>query len=211
MGHWGAPWGEFWGGDSIDHEAEALARIIEQYKQSPNLKSIISEHGKRWSQIDYVIQEIEDAFILESAEGVQLDVIGRILDLPRGLDTDERYRLRLTTRAQHILPEGRNRIPTITRIVRILTGDDGREIRWYESYPCGYALEIADLTAQEISDLSDFLPLTRPIVYQAWLVITAADGFVYEDSSGSTTVTGNGYGNTLDPAMGGGYANLLEL
>lgn len=211
MGTWGSSWGTFWGSGSPDYEADAFDRLMEQYKQSPNVKALLSMVADRWEHIAHVAGLVEAAFSLEAAEGVQLDVIGRIIDLSRGLDTDTRYRLLLEVRAQQILPAGRNRIPTILRIIRILTGNDDRDITHHESPPMGYYDEVDDLTADELADLMRFLPLTRPTCYQASLVLSSVDGFVYDDSTGSIAPQGQGYGNSLDATMGGGYAGVQEI
>lgn len=211
MGGRGSFWGTSWGGSPPDYEAAALARIMEQYKQSTTLKTILTIHADRWEKVAWVAEAVGVGFGLNDSIGAQQDVIGRILDLARGLDTDERYRILLTTRAQHIIPAGRNRIPVILTIIRLLTGDDDRDINWIESYPMGYIIEIDDLTAQEKSDLLDFLPLTRPTCYQAWLVDAALDGFVYDTTTGSVTPEGKGYSSSVDNTLGGPYASVQEI
>ena len=211
MATWGHPWGHLWGLSAPDYQAEALARVTEYYKVATNLKALIAADAARWEHIAHVAELVGGAFSLESAEGVQLDVAGRVLNLPRGTDTDARYRLRLQTRALHVLPEGRNRLATIIAIVRKLT-DENRQIAYLESYPRGFVIEVDNLTAEEEQDLLDFLPLTRPATYNALLVSTDdVFGFVYEDDTGGATVTGLGYGDSTDAATGGTYADATEI
>ncbi len=81
-----------------DHEVAALERLLEQYKQSDNLKGILNSFNKQ-------IQEIEDAMFglfgkldIMTISGDQLDRIGDIVGQTRLGTNDETYRLLIYAR-----------------------------------------------------------------------------------------------------------------
>lgn len=209
----GNKWGKGaqWGSGSIDYEDAATGRLLEQFKGSPNLNEIVAIFARRMDHAAYIFRAIEAAFILDSAEGSQLDVLGRILDHARGTDTDDRYRLKLKAKAFLIIPGGRNRLPRMFEIISTLIGGTERIVGYSENYPCGYQIILLDLTATEEQDLQDFLPFTRPITYNGWLIFTETEGLVFDDNDGVYTVSGLGYGDQLDGATGGEYADAVEL
>jgi hypothetical protein len=208
---WGNKWGELWGAGDPNYEDAANDRLLEQFKSSANLKEMIAIVSRRWDRLAYIARQVEGAFVLDSAEGVQLDLLGRILTLDRGTNDDDRYRIRLRAFSFLIIPGGRNRIARILEIIRTLTGDDGRDIDYSEAYPMGYVFQIDDVTASEEQDLLDFLPFTRPACYQFWLVLADSDGFVYDDADGIFVVEGGGYSDSLDLTVGAGYGTVVEV
>jgi len=74
----------------LDYDEDTLDKILEQFKNSDNLKSIIKAANISANELEDALFEIRDLFWLGTAEGNQLDVIGIIWGVPRsGLnDTD---------------------------------------------------------------------------------------------------------------------------
>ena len=88
------------------HDENALNRLITQYKNSGNIKSIISAFTDQ-------IQELEDTFfdllnkrVISVAEGEQLDQLGTILDEPRRGFSDDIYRVKLLSKISRNISEG---------------------------------------------------------------------------------------------------------
>jgi hypothetical protein len=90
----------------IDNHAElALARVAEQYKKSTRINGIIESVADQWQEVDDALwqlaterylfsdAEIGGVTVNYEAEGVQLDVIGALLDETRGAYSDDEYRL----------------------------------------------------------------------------------------------------------------------
>lgn len=81
-----------------DHQTTMTARLIERWKDKPNLQVMLDSLAAE-------VQELEDAIIKtmlsripEFAEGVQLDLLGRIVgQLRNGLD-DDSYRAHINAR-----------------------------------------------------------------------------------------------------------------
>jgi hypothetical protein len=77
------------------YSAEALSKILNQYRESPKLKGLVTAGASGQDELEIAFNEIRDRFYLKSAEGVQLDTIGAIFGLARLGDDDETYRARL--------------------------------------------------------------------------------------------------------------------
>lgn len=101
-----------------DHSAQALARVAQEYKQSTRLLGIIESVVDNWQELDnafwqlaterylFTDVEIDQTTVNYEAEGVQLDVIGRILGLDRAALTDDEYRLALKAKIKVIHSSG---------------------------------------------------------------------------------------------------------
>lgn len=63
--------------------SQALELLIEQYKQSPRLKSLINALLEQADHLERVFQQIRDAMHIDKAKGWSLDVLGRIVVLER--------------------------------------------------------------------------------------------------------------------------------
>lgn len=208
----GGSWGLPWGFSGPEHTAEAIDRLIEEYKGSDDLKKLICIFAERWDLVDDVAEKVQGTFTLDAAGGVQQDAVGSFIGLSRNLDTDTDYRRNLKVQAQLLLPQGRNFSSAMIKIIRTLLNDpDGlRDIDFVEAYPLGYIIQVDDLTVDESNLLVRFLPFTRPATYQGLLVFANAGGFVY-DSDNAFVPQGGGYGTVNDAAMGGGYGHITEI
>lgn len=89
----------------VDNHVElATARVAEEHKSNSHLVGIIEANAAQWQEIDNALwqlaterylstdAEIGTSTVFYEAEGVQLDVIGRILGLTRQNLTDAQYR-----------------------------------------------------------------------------------------------------------------------
>jgi len=66
-----------------DRTAQAKGLLIQQYKESPNLNGLIEAHTVQLDEIDVTTEDLLTKRSLDTAEGANLDVIGRIVVLDR--------------------------------------------------------------------------------------------------------------------------------
>lgn len=190
-----------------NHVQQALARLITEYANSPNLKGVISG-------IVAPIQDIEDALsgmntlrYLPDAVGVQLDVIGVIVGLPRVPGTpDSVYLLQLYGQIKINTSEGQPE--QAIQAFALFTGV--QQVRLFETYP-----------AQVIFD-STYNPPTRAAknsLFQTLLEVLPAgvrpSEIVVMDPVTPFSYAGNvsprgGYGTVSDDTVGGKYGFLLR-
>lgn len=68
------------------HDAEAQAYFIEQFKNSQNLRDLISIYMVFVQELEDVFQDIITQRMIDGAEGAQLDGIGEIVGQSRDAD-----------------------------------------------------------------------------------------------------------------------------
>lgn len=128
-----------------------LSYMMEQYKNSPLFDGVLDTTALQSNDLEQALWEIRDLFYLSSAEGVQLDIIGKIFGLNRNgseSDTDFRQRIKLTAAARFSgTPD------EIIQTVQIFFG--ATTVSFIPLYPAGFALFTdVSLTKQELEALS---------------------------------------------------------
>lgn len=83
--------------------------LLEQFKDSDNLKNILSCFNTEMEKVEDALFEIRDNFYLAVAEGDQLDTIGLIFNESREGRSDDDYRDAIQAKAERLYsgtPEG---------------------------------------------------------------------------------------------------------
>lgn len=75
--------------------ADPLRRLVEQFRGKPRIEALLKAIAAQVQHLEDVATDLRENRWLDSAEGAQLDGLGRILGLPRGAWDDEQYRARL--------------------------------------------------------------------------------------------------------------------
>jgi hypothetical protein len=69
--------------DTINHIEKALERLVTQFKESPNLKSYISNFLSESQNLEQVFQDLLNERWIETADGFQLNILGAIVGQSR--------------------------------------------------------------------------------------------------------------------------------
>lgn len=167
---WGP--GVFWG---EAYEA-AATRLLYMTRMGPNFRKWADITDSRWATLFGVLEEVLQAFDLETCSGNSLDIIGASLYLERQETEDERYRRALRTQRLVLNTKGTN--PDLLNVWGA----------WLETPPLAYSIpgpatvEIAGVVDPEDEVLlARFLRSTAP----AGVVLsvhTAASTFLICDS-----------------------------
>ncbi len=80
------------------HSDQAVALLIEQYQEKPNLEKLIRAYVDELQHIEDAIWDVLQEQTVTNATGVNLDVIGRIVGEDRHGANDDDYRVRVTAR-----------------------------------------------------------------------------------------------------------------
>src|SRR5690606_7213019 len=86
--------------------AAALSRLVTQFRDKPRIEALLKAIAAQVQQLEDVATDLLEKRWLDSAEGAQLDGLGRILGLDRGAWDDEQYRARLRVRIRILLADG---------------------------------------------------------------------------------------------------------
>lgn len=128
-----------------DHVERAKARMLEQYRDKVNFEAWVSIYAARIQQLEDVLFQLLEERSLSTAVGVQLDVLGRILNLNRGGYGDEDYRTHLRARA--LLLRSSGTINQVLGVLAMVLPSASLELR--EAYPASFAVRVGDVVVNE--------------------------------------------------------------
>jgi len=124
--------------ESIDYSTIALSLLIERFKDSEDFKKIFNIIATTNMELQTTFFEIRDKFIITTAEGIELTIIGRIWDVSRRLDiteTDDEYRDKIEVKVGLSVS---GTIPEIKQILLYFYG--ATYVTYAADYPAGYDL-----------------------------------------------------------------------
>jgi hypothetical protein len=149
-----------------------LKLVLAQYKNSTNLLAVISTNDKQAQDLENAFFEIRDEFYLDTAVGVQLDIIGKIFKVERkGLNDDE-YRALIKSTSSSI---GSGEPEFIIGALKSLYG--ATFVDYYPGYP-GEPASFTVITDAVVTEPE--LTILAPAGVKAYI-----GGFLeFEDSSG---------------------------
>lgn len=103
-----------------DFLAQAKSRLLEQYKNKPNIENVLSIYSEQFDALETAFFQIDVARFVPTAIGVQLDQIGEIVGQPRnGITDDDRYRVLIYARIGINISEGE--IERIIDVFKLIT------------------------------------------------------------------------------------------
>lgn len=133
-----------------DYRTAEFPLIMEQYKNSPNLRNLIGVAIDEATNLEVALFELRDRYYLSfeglpSAEGVQLDVIGSIYGEDRRSRDDAAYRTAIQIRALSRLSGTPN---DIIFGVTVLLG--ANSVVYTPYYPAGFSVQADIVLAREL-------------------------------------------------------------
>jgi hypothetical protein len=193
-----------------DHTAEAIARLLQQFQGKPYIEGLITSLTDRVQELENVMFEIVDGFLLDTAVGEQLDVLGRIVNQPRAGRDDTTYRLWLKAR---ILVNRGSGLPEEFIALGQLVLPDGTNFSVYEET---HATVIISLNDEETDEdlIENLLQIARELKAGGVRLLlfwhTSDDeGFTFAVGDSVVSDTDNGFGDTVEN-VGGYLASVWE-
>lgn len=115
-----------------DHEERAEARLPRHLETADKFRQLVQLYAARIQAIDDELVKLLDLRAISTAAGAQLDGIGEILDLERGVgQSDADYRADMFGRTAELQKSGE--IDTLIVALTNLTG--ASDVRLHESFP----------------------------------------------------------------------------
>jgi hypothetical protein len=91
----------------LNHIAQALARLRQQYKGKPRTEALIRAFNADAQPLEDLFQSLASERTLENSEGLQLDNMGDIIGIDRlSGESDEDYRFRLRAKIAQNVSQG---------------------------------------------------------------------------------------------------------
>lgn len=189
----------------IEDYKRHLSLLMEQYKDSPNLQAVISGILEQGNAIEEAMQELYTLLSIQQAEGVQLDVIGRLVGVARGAQDDETYRFVLISWLQL---QYSGTYEAIVKGVKELSG--ATSVRLVPDYPAGLLVFAPgakrELTQQQLEALA---PAGVMISHGCVLVDTAATPILQTTSGASILIAKYCQPQPIESEYGG-YTLIAE-
>lgn len=184
-----------------DHLERSLKRLISQYKDSPNIESILRVYGPEIQQLENMFSDIFTKTIFLQSEGEQLDRIGLILNQPRQGLSDLDYKTVLIGKIAEYNSEGTPE--DLINIYSILT--DAQQIQYEEIYPANFRLHATNANPiGTLLQVSKSLERAKPAGVGSSATVSTANPFVFEGDP-----DGNGFDDFLNPGAGGELSSII--
>jgi hypothetical protein len=180
--------------------------LIKQYWDQPNARAEIELQASTWEAIRDVYNDFYTAFDLDTASGVQLEVLGAIVGLPRNrpeFDDDDEYRFFIRVKiaknsgsAFIIGNENRN---SLQDVIQFAFSSDATVI---DRYNMALRLMIGpsvDLVRLGLLFELNLLPKPQGVRYGIIIRSTAGETFGFSDNPDA-----KGFASKFDPAYSGG-------
>lgn len=196
------------------HVEDATARLLEQFKNAPNVKAVITVLAQRAQAIEDAIGGVDDGRRLANAQGQQLDGIGELVGQPRnGLD-DPTYRIFLYGAIAKNNSNGT--LGTVENIAMVLFQAAAIFVQTPNSPGFARRLAPAQISMGIGSPATNlaYLPAIQSIIQASMPAAVALSDLVLFDASGAFSMAGpqawvRGFGSIKDPTAGGAFASLL--
>lgn len=169
----------------IDDYNVNLRLLMEQYKDKEKLKGVLEAINAQADDLETALFEIRDLFWIDTAEGVQLDTIGKIFGVAREGRNDTDYRNAIKVRASLIASGEPEAI--ISALKSLFGGTFVIFIPSYPAIPAGYYV-ITDATVT-LPELIKFSPAGVQPYIGIYLVLENGNNLVFESGAKIFTVS----------------------
>ncbi len=166
-----------------DHRTLALARLIWEYRgDQPRVQGMLDALLEQVQNLEDVGIEMLTGRWPLTAEGVQLDLLGRIVREARGSLTDSEYRLMILLRILVNRSDG-----TLEQLEEIIeTAGPSGSMQIDESHPCGLVISVAGATlGWLLGEMVADAVSAGAACHWSWTGHDDADAFAIGDTLGS--------------------------
>lgn len=190
------------------HLSDALGRLLQQYKEQPNIQAVITGLMTEMQPLEQVFNDLGNNRWLFTAQGNQLDRLGIILGVARLTLTDDQYRNLLQARVYQTIADGD--AETMIQVFKLIT--NGTLVAYQEYYPAGVGLESdgAVETGQETAFYKFIQSVSPAGVRVEYLsLFDPTESFAFAGEAGSPSVGALGFASDTTETDGGKFAKTL--
>ena len=196
------------------HIADALNRLLEQYKNKPKTEGLISALSQQFQDMEDVTFSLILGREISSAVGAQLDLMGTIVNLSRASgQSDDRYRTLLYVKVGQNTSQGAPE--KLISIYKLLT--DANTI-FYQNLNRASIMLTVDKDIDPLNDPDDVTFIYTNLEDVAaggvridYLSCFSPDGDSFAFAGPNTNIPAFGFSNTITPADGGKLAKIHRL
>lgn len=186
------------------HVADALDRLLEQYKKSPRLRAVISGLATEIQSVEDALNDVSLSRSIYEAEGYALDRIGATVGVVRPPDTaDEIFRILIFGKISANVSQGETEAVIAT--YSLLT--QATEVRLDEIFPASLAIySNGTLNVSVLPYVALYLKLSvaAGVSVDSFGLFSEAAAFGF-----ATDPSALGFGDANNPLVGGGLASQV--
>jgi len=186
------------------HTAEAKALLVEQYKGKPKIEALLASWVDELQEVEDVLFDLFDAFLLDNAVGDQLDFIGKMVGELRKNRSDADYRLFI--KARIAINRSNGKPEEILSILRIVSDADARYfLREYQIASLRLRIEDAVESvafANMIHSMASQAKSAAVSLQTQWSLQTLANRFTLSSTNALETSSTQGLANASQTTGG---------
>lgn len=187
-----------------DHADQAVERLANQFRKE-RIEGVVRAFTEPFQGPETTLKDVQELRWLETATGVQLDGLGRIVGEKRKGKTDDAYRRFLKARVQINTSKG---IPE--NLIRLFNTVTESPVSWYATYAPAEITIFASIdlfalivTPEEILSLCrEDIPAGVTLHHIGWY--DDGNAFIFDDDPGD----GEGFSEYGDMSAGGELADI---
>jgi hypothetical protein len=177
---------------NTEHATEAIARLIQQYKDKPRIEAFINALSARVQDLEDTLYDILVESAIANATGTQLDDIGDIVGQQRQGMLDAEYRTFVRARVKANRSSGR--LEELIEILKLIL--DGQtvpptsSILTRDAYPASVVIEATGVVSNTLIIWRDFLNRAKAAGIRLGFISNSEedDAFIADDSEGSLSL-----------------------
>lgn len=188
-----------------DHVDQAQGRLASQYRDT-NVEGLVLAPVPGQQAVEDALWETLQVPVIDSAEGEQLDLLGRIVGEPRYSRDDATYRLWLKARVA--INKSNGTVAELLYIVGLVKPAEGTLV-FEPQFPASFVLRIEDAAtaAADAPQIASVIREARSAGVRSileWIETAEAAAFCFDGGAGL------GFGDSTNAATGGALAGAAE-
>lgn len=166
-----------------DYPTVAVSLLVEHFKDSLDLQSLLGAMAAAAIPLQTAVLGIKDRFVLSTATGAELNIIGTVWDEARESESDTDFRHRIIVKISLSIS---GTIPEIKNVLFVLY--EATYATYVEAYPAGFHIETDANVNISQTELERLLPagvfgLLWPVVDDGNYIIDSDDNFIVDSRS----------------------------
>jgi len=165
----------------IDYPTIAVSLLVERFKDSEDLQKLLTAMTAAALPLQTAVLEIRDRFVLPTATGAELTIIGVVWDEARENDNDTDYRHRINVKISLSIS---GTLPEIKRILFVLY--EATYTTFVPGYPAGFTITtdaVISQTELEALTPSGVFVLLWPDVHEGNYLVDHNDDFIVGENN----------------------------
>ena len=192
-----------------EHESLSASRFLDQFKNAVDLKALMASYAEQIQDLENAMFEVILERVLPTAEGVQLTVLGAIVQQPRTTSDDVEFRIAISARIAINLSDSTPE--DVINVARLIFETSGETFRIKEEPPAQLRVFIIDpiiISPTLVHELLDEADAAGVRLLLDFHTEATALHFNFEDSV-SGGVGSLGLGDSVSGGVGGSLQSVI--